>query len=57
LTEDHGNELGRRVLRSGRKKCSRTPFRRSVNHNAAEDPLLFSTTTVARKKKIQCSST
>jgi hypothetical protein len=52
LAENHGDELGRRVLRSGKKPCSRAPIRRSVNHSADEDIFNFSTTTVTKKKKI-----
>jgi hypothetical protein len=54
LTEDHGDKLGRRVLRSSEKRyCSRTLSRRSVKHGSSEDLLLFSTTPVAMRKKIQ----
>jgi hypothetical protein len=53
LAENHGDELGRRVLRSGKKPCSRTPIRRSAKHNADEDIFNFSTTTVTKKKKIR----
>jgi hypothetical protein len=56
LTEDHGDKLGRHVLRSEKKSCSRTPVRRSVNHGTDVDLLLFSTTMVTRKKKIRPSS-
>jgi hypothetical protein len=43
--------------RSEKKSYSKTPVRRSVNHDTDEGPLLFSTTMVLRRKKNRPSST
>jgi hypothetical protein len=56
LAEDHGDELGRHVLRSRRICCSRMPLRRSAKNGTDEDLVFVSTSMVAMKRKIQARS-
>jgi hypothetical protein len=56
LAEDHGDELGRFVLRSKKNFCSRTPLRRSAKNGTVEDLVFISTSLVAKKRKIRAST-
>jgi hypothetical protein len=56
LAEDHGDELGRHVLRSKKITCSRMPLRRSAKNGVTRSLTFDSTSMVAKKKRIQARS-
>jgi hypothetical protein len=56
LAEDHGDELGRHVLRSKKIICSRMPLRRSAKNGVTRSLIFDSTSMVAKKERIQARS-
>jgi hypothetical protein len=56
LAEDHGDELGRRVMRSKKNCSSRMLLRRSAKNSPDKDLVFVSTSMVAKKSKIQARS-
>jgi hypothetical protein len=56
LAKDHGDELGRHVLRSKESCCSRMPLWRSAKNGTDEDLIFVSTSMVAMKRRIHARS-